>query len=326
MAKAIGLFSGGLDSVLAVLLLQKLGVEVLPITFSSPFFNTKKTLAAADKINISVRILDITDPLIEILRNPEYGFGKNMNPCVDCHALMLNEAGKLMEKEGFDFLFTGEVLNERPMSQTMSALTIVAKKSGYADYILRPLSAKRLPQTKPEREGLVDRSQLLDFCGRSRKPQIALAEEFGVTQYENPAGGCLLTYEGYSLKLRDLLKHTPGAPLRQYDLLRMGRHFRLPCGNKLIVGKDKNENEFLLSQKQAHDIVLQGHNIKSPIGLIPCPTDSCDFDTACRIIARYCKPDTRVPIELTRETPALSVIKEVTKFSPEESDVYLITV
>ena len=185
MVKAIGLLSGGLDSMLAARLLANQAIEVFGVAFVTPFFGPEKARRAAAQLQIPLRLLDITAAHWAMMKNPKHGFGKHVNPCIDCHALMLHEAGKLLDELKADFLFTGEVLGQRPFSQTKPSLRAVEKTSGFPDLILRPLSALRLPETRPEREGLVDRSQLLDISGRSRKRQMALAEQVrfkGVSQ------------------------------------------------------------------------------------------------------------------------------------------------
>ena len=226
MTRAIGLLSGGLDSRLAARLMTEQNIEVLGVAFVTPFFGSEKARQAAEQLKIPLQILDITQPHWAMLRQPRYGYGKGLNPCIDCHALMLREAGKLMETIGADFLFTGEVLGQRPFSQTRPSLRAVEKASGCLDVILRPLSARLLPETRPEREGLVDRSRLLDISGRSRKRQMALAENYGLNDYPAPAGGCLLTDPIFSRRLKELLAHSPEPELREIELLKTGRHFR----------------------------------------------------------------------------------------------------
>ena len=205
--RALGLCSGGLDSILSALVLRKNNVEVEWITFETPFFSPEKAIKASKTTGIPLIVKNITEEYLTMLKNPHCGYGRNMNPCMDCHSLMFRIAGGIMEESGFDFLFSGEVLGQRPMSQTLSSLRYVEKHSGYGGYILRPLSAKRLPVTIPEKKGLINRELLLGFSGRSRKPQAALAGEFGISDYPNPAGGCLLTDKGFSRRLKDLFEH-----------------------------------------------------------------------------------------------------------------------
>ena len=207
------------------------------------FFHQKRHGVLLIKIKIPLRVQDITDEYLLMLKDPSCGYGKYMNPCMDCHAMMFKIAGAIMKEEGFDFLFSGEVLGQRPMSQTKPSLRYVEKTSGFDGYIVRPLSAKNLPETIPEKEGLLDRDQLFDFSGRSRKPQIALAKEFGITDYPAPAGGCLLTDKGFTDRLRDLFKHQESFSKNEIHLLKHGRHIRLKSGEKIIVGRTQNDNE-----------------------------------------------------------------------------------
>jgi tRNA-specific 2-thiouridylase len=207
MIKAIALFSGGLDSILAAELIRRQNIEVLCLTFTTPFFSAQKALEAARQINLPLEVQDITSEHLNMLKSPRYGYGKNMNPCIDCHTLMLKIAGRKMEETGSDFIITGEVLGQRPMSQNKQSLYVVAKNSGYHDYILRPLSAQLLEPIKAEKDNLIDRSQLLSIQGRGRKVQIKMAADFGIVKYSPPAGGCLLTDPIFSRRLRDLFSH-----------------------------------------------------------------------------------------------------------------------
>jgi tRNA-uridine 2-sulfurtransferase len=259
--RAIGLLSGGLDSILATRIILEQSIEVLGVTFATPFFGPEKSQPAAQRLGVPLKILDITQAHWAMLKNPKHGHGKGMNPCIDCHALMLRRAGDLLEEMGADFLFTGEVLGQRPFSQTRSSLQVVERESGYAGRILRPLSARLLNETGMEQDGLVDRSRLLDISGRSRKRQMALAEGFGIRDYPSPAGGCLLTDPVSSRRLKELLKNNPDSGIREVELLKVGRHFRLRPGLKFIVGRNKLENEFMEKWTRPEDgwIRVAGH-------------------------------------------------------------------
>ena len=236
-AKGIGLFSGGLDSILAAKIIMALGIQVTGVTCTTPFFSPEKAKAAAKEIGIHLIEVDITKEHLDMLKAPKYGYGKNMNPCIDCHTLMLKIAGRMMEDREADFIFTGEVLGQRPMSQNRQSLSIVAKNSGYQEYILRPLSALLLPATRPEIEGKVDRQRLLAIKGRGRKDQIEMARRYGVDHYSAPAGGCLLTDPMFSRRLRDLFRHGLDFEIRDIELLKYGRHFRINEFSKAIVGR-----------------------------------------------------------------------------------------
>ncbi len=286
--KAVALFSGGLDSQLAVLLVQEQGVEVVGITFSTPFFTPEVALKAAEQLNIPLEVEDFTGELIEVIKNPAYGYGKNLNPCIDCHALMVRKAGQYMEKIGAHFIITGEVLGERPKSQNYKALGIVEKESGYQGLVLRPLSARLLPPTVPEEKGWVDRDKLGDIQGRSRKPQMAMAEKYGLKEYPTPAGGCLLTVEGFSRKLKDLLAENPQPHRLDIELLKVGRHFRLGPGVKLVVGRNHEENKKIESLAREGDIIFKAADIPGPTALYRDHEGSADlFEPAAAVTARY---------------------------------------
>ena len=256
MTKAIGLVSGGLDSVLAAKLLTEQGIDVLCVCFVSAFFGAAKAEIAAKRLGLPLRKINFSDVHMNMVKDPVSGYGKNMNPCIDCHALMLKYAGDLMEKEGFDFLFTGEVLGQRPMSQNYGSLNRVAKLSEYRDRILRPLSAKLLDITPMEESGIVDRERLESFSGRSRKPQFTLAKKLGISDYETPGGGCLLTDPGYSNKLRDLFKVMPEATSYETELLRMGRIFWISKEVLTIGGRNHGGNVKLEEVARESDYLL----------------------------------------------------------------------
>ena len=267
--KAIALFSGGLDSILAVRLIQEQGIDVLGLTFSTPFFGARKARAAAEPIRLPLEVLDISDEHLAMLRAPRYGYGRNMNPCIDCHTLMLKKAGEKMMDWQADFIFTGEVLGQRPMSQSRQSLHVVAKNSGFEPFILRPLSARLLPFTRPEEQGKVIRERLLDIQGRGRKRQMELARVFGVKKYSNPAGGCLLTDPEFSRRLQELLNGASEAGVRDIELLKYGRHFRISGGTKIIVGRNQKDNEWLLKLSGPSDTIFTIRDYPGPVTLVP---------------------------------------------------------
>jgi len=267
--KALALFSGGLDSILAAKLLQKQGIDVECITFETPFFSADKARAGVVHAALpTLHIFDITEDHLAMLRSPRYGYGKNMNPCIDCHTLMLKKAGEFMASTGASILATGEVLGQRPMSQTKQSLHIVAKNSGYQDYILRPLSAKLLPVTKAEQEGLVDREQLWDIQGRGRHRQMEGASEFGIKEYPAPAGGCLLTDVMFSKRLKELFAHDDFT-IPSIHLLKTGRHFRINERIKVIVGRHHRDNALIEQYAKSSDIMLHTVHFPGPTTLIP---------------------------------------------------------
>lgn len=242
MAKALALMSGGLDSILAAKLIVDQGIEVTGLCFKSAFFGSRNAEIMAEQIGVPLVVVDFTEEHLNMTKNPKHGYGKNMNPCIDCHAMMLNYAGKYMEDHGYDFLITGEVLNQRPMSQNMKSLDIVKKESGYEDKILRPLSALKLLPTEMELSGMVDRTKLKGISGRSRKPQMELAKKMGIVEYPSPAGGCSLTEPNFANRLKDLYKYDK-EKTKPHDikLLSLGRHFRLTNKSKAISTRTEEE-------------------------------------------------------------------------------------
>lgn len=284
--RAIVLLSGGLDSLLAVKVLQEQGIEVVGLTFESPFFGPKNARRGAEQLGIELIVKDISEEELALVKNPPHGYGKQMNPCIDCHAQMFRKAGEMLS-EGYDFVATGEVLGERPMSQNLNSLKVVARASGYPDLLLRPLSAKRLEPTKPEREGLVDRERLLDLEGRSRKPQLALAKKYGIRSYVQPAGGCLLTDPQYSRRLKELLKFDPDASVDDARLLNMGRHFRSCSGAKIVVGRDKGDNERIRGFAKDDDVVVVSDITPGPTALVRGSGGASDVELAARIVASF---------------------------------------
>ncbi|RLB04048.1 MAG: tRNA 4-thiouridine(8) synthase ThiI, partial [Deltaproteobacteria bacterium] len=262
-------------------------IEVVGVSFSTPFFGSKGAERAAKALGVPLRVLDITEAHLQMLRHPKYGYGYQMNPCIDCHALMLKEAGRVMEEIGGDFLFTGEVLGQRPMSQNKSALRVVEKESGYERYVLRPLSAKLLPETIPEKEGKVARERLLDIKGRSRKRQMELAKRYNIREYLSPAGGCLLTEPVFSRRLRDLFRYQDHFSVRDIELLKVGRHLRFSPAVKVIVGRHAADNEKILKMVTPGDDLLKVKGYPSPLLLIPYGGTTEDLNRAASICARY---------------------------------------
>jgi tRNA-specific 2-thiouridylase len=267
--RALGLLSGGLDSMLAATVLRQQGIEVAGVVFVTPFFGAARARESAAHLGLPLVEQDITEAYYPLLVSPPRGFGSQHNPCIDCHILMLRQAAALMEAQGFDFVFTGEVLGQRPMSQHRGALNLVARESGCPELVLRPLSAKLLTPTRPELEGWVDRERLLDISGRGRKRQMELASHYGITNYPSPAGGCLLTDPGYAARLKELLTHIPKPSRRDLELLKWGRHFRLPGGVKVVVGRTHKENEAISRLLASGDLVLRVQGFPGPLVLVP---------------------------------------------------------
>ena len=245
--------------------------------------------------------MDLTDKYLPLIYDPPHGFGRGHNPCIDCHTLMLREAGALMAAAGFDFLFTGEVLGQRPMSQNRGSLNLIARESGFADLLLRPLSAKSLKATAPEVRGWVDRERLLNLSGRGRKRQLALAVEFGITRFPAPAGGCLLTDPRYATRLKELLRHVPEASRGDLELLKYGRHFRLPGGAKAVVGRIQRENEAIETLISSGDFLLKVEQYPGPLVLGRGVASEADLAAAAGLAAAYSDAPEGVPVTVTAE-------------------------
>jgi tRNA-uridine 2-sulfurtransferase len=303
--KAVALISGGLDSLLAARVVMEQGVHVEGINFYTGFCveghthairkkdrqrpKRNNALWSAEQLGIKLHIVDIIDEYKDVVINPKHGYGSNLNPCLDCKIFMVNKAHEWMGENGFDFIITGEVVGQRPMSQRKDTMPVVARDSGAGDRLVRPLCARNLPATLPEREGWLDRDRLYGFNGRSRKPQMALAKQFGFEDYAQPAGGCcFLTDKQYSVKLADLWR-TRGR--REYDLddimlLKVGRHLRPGANFKLIVGREEGENRFLEGyRKRFINIIPKSHT--GPMVLLDGEPGAADIELAARLTARF---------------------------------------
>jgi len=256
MAKAIVLFSGGLDSQLACLLLMKEGIEVVPVFFETYFFKADKAKKYAEAIGLNLRVEDISNDHLEVVHKPPHGYGKHMNPCVDCHLLMIKKAKEIMEKEGFDFIATGEVLEERPFSQRAGVFEEMEEILGLQGKIVRPLSLKLLPETEAEKRGLINREHMLDIKGESRKAQLQLAKEFGLEVFETPASGCILTDPEYSRRLKMFKKINPNFDGNDAMILRRGRVF-FENNSVIVIGRNELENNELERLKKPSDILLK---------------------------------------------------------------------
>lgn len=264
--KAVALISGGLDSVLAAKVVMEQGFDVAGLYFTSPFSKTygqeQETHAAivAKEIGIDLRVEDMGQDYIDLVRTPAHGYGKNMNPCIDCKIFMLNRARTVMEEIHAPFVITGEVLGQRPMSQRRDTMNVIERDAGMKGLVLRPLSATLLPATQAETDGHIEREKLLGISGRSRTVQLRLAERYGIKGYSTPAGGCLLTDKNFSEKLRDLFSDKKSVSSCDVRMLTIGRHYRLDDGIKIVLGRDNRENKLLLS------LAPHGYHLFTPYG------------------------------------------------------------
>jgi len=292
MIKAIALFSGGLDSCLAIKIIQNMGVEVEAINintgFESNFEKEEFLKKTADELGVKFTSIDTREQFLnEILFNPRYGYGKNMNPCIDCHANMINIAHKYMEEVGANFIISGEVLGQRPMSQKLDGLKKIEKLVIEPQIVVRPLSGKLLPPTIPEQNGWIDREKMFDISGRERKIQMELAEKFDLKNYESPAGGCLLTDKSFGLKLKKFIKDRK-LEVEDIDILKVGRHLEVN-GKKVIISRNKNENPILKKYNGENFLKMYPIGVAGPIGLIEKNSDKNIKEIASKILLTYTK-------------------------------------
>jgi tRNA U34 2-thiouridine synthase MnmA/TrmU len=319
--KALALLSGGLDSTLATELILKQGIDVVAMNFTSPFCLCKKggcgATEAAEQLGVPLKVVHVGDEYLKMVRKPKHGYGRNMNPCIDCRIFIVKKAKKYAKEIDASFIFTGEVLDERPMSQHFKAMKIIEEEAGLKGKILRPLSARLLPETVIEKKGLVNRKKLLDIHGRSRKPQIKLAREFNIKDYPCPAGGCLLTYKEYANKLRDLFKHKKRCSMADVALLKVGRHFRLG-ENKIIVGRNEAENKILTSKKARNDYYFEVPDVGGPITVLQGAKTKKAVRTAAALTAFYSDAKGgKVNVNFGRENLNKSVIVPI----PDRAEV-----
>jgi tRNA-specific 2-thiouridylase len=297
--QAIALLSGGLDSSLAVKMMIDQGISVTAIHFTSPFCNCtsknagckNQAVKVAREFGVPIRVVHKGMDYMGIVQDPPHGHGRGMNPCIDCRIYMLKKVKEMMAGNGGSFVITGEVLGQRPMSQHRAAIGLIEKESGMEGLILRPLSAQHFPPTVPEREGIVDRQKLLSFSGRSRKPQIELAAKLGVKDYPCPAGGCLLTDPVITARLRDLFVHVPDYELADLHLLKIGRHFRLRPDFKIILGRDKPENDQLVAMAGPGSVLYKPVDFRGPTCLAAGNPDSQADPMIGELIAGYSREE-----------------------------------
>ncbi len=329
--KAVALISGGLDSMLATKVVLDLGIHVEGINFYTGFCveghthairnkhqarpKRNNALWVAEQLGIKLHIIEVIEEYKNVVLNPKHGYGQHMNPCLDCKGFMVRKAHEWITENGFDFIVTGEVMGQRPMSQRRDTMPVVARESGANDLLLRPLCAKHLAPTRPEREGWIDREKLLDFHGRSRKPQIALAAKYGLNDYAQPAGGCcFLTNEQYSHKLTDLFA---ARGKRDYELddimlLKVGRHLRPRPNFKVIVGREEGENNYLEGYR--HQFThLRTVSHSGPLALVDGDASDADLELAAQIVARYSqgREANQVSVSITRVGETARIVEVV---------------
>ena len=287
--RALGLLSGGLDSALAAKLLLEQGLDVIGLHLESPTACRSDVHALGRELGIPLVTREKGEEYLRLLRHPRWGYGRNMNPCLDCRLFMFRLARPVLEEQGAQFLFTGEVVGQRPMSQTRERMALLDRQSGLQGLILRPLSARLLDETEPERQGLVDRSRLLAISGRSRTEQLALAERYGLRHVQSPGGGCLLTDPRFSARLRDLFSDVPEERTTVDDLalLRLGRVFRLDAGLRIVLGRDRDENLQLARFESGERWLVEPVDFAGPTALVCGPRDEASLDRAIELIARH---------------------------------------
>jgi hypothetical protein len=331
--KAIALLSGGLDSTLAVKMMLDLGIDVEALNFTSPFCTCtgknsgckSEAVRVAQEYNIPIKVMHKGLDYLEIIRNPLHGYGKGVNPCIDCRIYLLKKAKEYMLESGADFVFTGEVLGQRPMSQRRDTLRVIERESGLEGLLLRPLSARHFEPTIPEKEGWVDREKLLGIEGRCRAPQMQLAEELDVKNYPCPAGGCLLTELSFVPKIRDVFDHSDQLELRDFRLLKTGRHFRLSPLCKAIMGRNEADNNQLEQLRQPGEAALTWCDGNTPVAIIIGSQNHDANELGARILLRYTKAiagaECRMELRINDTTSILTVVNNLT---PELVETYLI--
>jgi len=327
--KAIVLFSGGLDSILAAKVLIKEGIEIIPVTFRSPFVSIEHAVRLSERLlGRSTIVVDISSEMMDVVKYPRYGYGSQMNPCVDCRILTFRLAGNMMEELGTHFMATGEVVGERPFTQNRGTLLLTARKSGYDGYILRPLSAKLLPPTVPEEMGWINREHLFSIQGRSRKEQFRLAQTFGVDEYPSPAGGCILTDPSFSKRMKRIISYWQDVELFEVELLKLGRHFIFGKKNWLVVGRNRSENKDLERLSADRGLcVLQVVGYPGPVGVLMCRgKNSCPVFLSAGIVASYSDAPVGETVEVSVKSGAGVQVVDVAVRDKKRFRKYMIVV
>lgn len=332
--KAIGLLSGGLDSTLAVKIMLDMGIEVIPLHYMSPFCTCtaksagckSEALKVSKEFGLKLKTIFLGKNYLEMLKNPKYGYGKNLNPCVDCRIMMFKDAKKVMRDEGASFIFTGEVLEQRPMSQRRDTMSIIERDSGLKGLVLRPLSAQFLKPTIPEINGLVDRNRLLKIRGRSRKMQIGLAKEKGIIDYPCASGGCLLTDVHFTHRLKDLYRFKAPVGLKDTKLLKIGRHLRINDQCKIIVGRNKEENEKLERMVQVGDHLFRVVGYKGPLVVSRGKIENGTMEVISAITVHYSNApkSPNIPVEILKYPDQKLTLQEVCSLNEETVKTFLL--
>ena len=325
--KVVALLSGGLDSQLAIKMMQEQGFDVSAVAIKTPFCDFDcgrgcgfEIRERADDLNVNLKTVYLGDEYIEMLKHPKHGIGAGFNPCIDCRSMMFDAAKKHMEEIGAEFIISGEVLGQRPMSQHAPALRTIEKESDLVGKIVRPLSAALLPETDPEKDGLIKRENLGMIRGRTRRGQLEMAKKYGIENPPNAGGGCLLTEPHFGIKAKDLFSHTKNPTINDIDLLKIGRHFRLDEETKFIVGRNKDENEMIKAIALPGDILLEAKDFVGPVSILRGSNTKQHLKFASSITLRYSDaPNNEQAIVSIRDN---DLVEEIASKSAEE-DSYI---
>ena len=321
--KVVALLSGGLDSQLAIKMMQEQGFDVSAVAIKTPFCDFDcgrgcgfEIRERADDLNVNLKTVYLGDEYIEMLKHPKHGIGAGFNPCIDCRSMMFDAAKKHMEEIGAEFIISGEVLGQRPMSQHAPALRTIEKESDLVGKIVRPLSAALLPETDPEKNGLIKRENLGMIRGRTRRNQLDMAKKYGIENPPNAGGGCLLTEPQFGIKAKDLFSHTENPTINDIDLLKIGRHFRLDEQTKFIVGRNKDENEMIKAIALPGDILLEAKDFVGPVSILRGSNAKEHLKFASSVTLRYSDaPNNEQAIVSIRDN---DLVEEIASESAEE--------